>query len=65
MTYRDRNGREIEPGMTLTHRETGEVWEVCRTENAQGEPDLGLSCNAWEAYPLWQFDLSEWEAAPP
>lgn len=57
--YSDKYGREIKAGMTLVH-DDGEEWEVVETVSELGDVDLGLSCNAREAYPLWQFDLSEW-----
>lgn len=61
MEYYDKNGKEIKAGMVLVSDE-GEEWEVCKTvSSATGEPDLGLSCGACEAYPLWQFNMNEWE----
>lgn len=59
--YYDKHGESIKPGMTLRH-DTGETWEIVQTTNRDtGEEDLGMSCSAFEAYPLWQFDLREWE----
>lgn len=57
--YFDKYGREIKAGMTLVS-DDGEEWEVVETVSELGDVGLGLSCNAYEAYPLWQFDLSEW-----
>ncbi len=57
--YYDKHGRLIKAGMVLVS-DDDEKWEVCETISAFGDKDLGLSCNAGEAYPLWQFDLSEW-----
>ena len=59
--YFDKHGKEIRAGMTLRH-DGGETWEVAETTSSlDGEKDLGMVCNPWEAYPLWSFDLSEWE----
>lgn len=59
--YFDKNGNEIRVGMILVH-DQGEEWEVCETVSSETEqPDLGLSCSGCEAYPLWQFDMHEWE----
>lgn len=47
--------------MTLRH-DTGETWEIIQTTNRDtGEEDIGMACNASEAYPLRQFNLKEWE----
>ena len=67
--YKDRHGNQIKAGMTLRHKdgETKKVY-VCSSE---GE-DLGFNaCNPeflrrhpdWpeQYYPLYQFDLTEWE----
>lgn len=59
--YFDKHRKEIKAGMTLRH-DSGETWEVAETTNRlNGEKDLGMACNTWEAYPLWSFDLGEWE----
>lgn len=61
MEYYDKNGKEIKAGMVLVNDE-GEEWEVCETASSSTEePDLGFSCNIYEAYPLWQFNLKEWK----
>ena len=61
MKYYDKNGHEVKAGMVLVN-DRGEQWVVCQTISClNGEPDLGFSCNLYEAYPLWQFDMSEWE----
>lgn len=59
-TYHDKNGRKIEEGMTLRHN-SGDIDTVVATTGADGDEGLGFGCNAYEAYPLHQFDLSEWE----
>lgn len=59
--YFDKHGERIEAGMTLRH-DNGDIGEVAETVSSMdGEKDLGMSCNMWEAYPLWSFDLREWE----
>ena len=58
--YCDKNGRKIEAGMTLRH-DDGDIDKVVETTDADGDEGLGFSCNAYEAYPLHQFNLSEWE----
>ena len=59
--YFDKHGERIVPGMTLRH-DTGETWEIIQTTNRDtGEEDIGMACNASEAYPLRQFNLKEWE----
>lgn len=59
-TYKDKNGREIKAGMTLRH-DGGDIDTVVATTDANGDEGLGIGCNAYEAYPLHQFNLSEWE----
>ena len=59
--YYDKHGERIKAGMTLRH-DDGDTGEVSETvSGVDGDKDLGMSCNTWEAYPLWQFDLREWE----
>lgn len=58
--YHDKNGRKIESGMTLRH-DSGDIDPVIATADAAGEEGLGFGCNDFEAYPLHQFNLSEWE----
>lgn len=58
-TYHDKNGRKIEAGMTLRH-DDGDIDMVVATTD-DGDEGLGFGCNDFEAYPLRQFDLSEWE----
>lgn len=59
--YFDKHGEKIEAGMTLRH-DSGETWDIMQTTNRDtGEEDLGMACNEGEAYPLWQFNLNEWE----
>lgn len=61
--YFDKNGKKIKAGMTLRH-DDGETREIVKTvSSVDGSEDLGMSCSIWEAYPLWQFNLSEWEIA--
>lgn len=65
-TYKDKNGKVIEKGMTLKHN-SGDVEYVYLADN--GELGFNASNEAWlerhgrdrELYPLYQFDLSEWE----
>lgn len=59
-TYKDKNGREIEAGMTLRH-DNGNIDTVVATTDGDGDEGFGFECNAYEAYPLHQFNLSEWE----
>ncbi len=59
-TYHDKNGRKIEAGMTLRH-DSGDIDTVVATTDDDGDEGLGFSCNDFEAYPLHQFNLSEWE----
>ncbi|XBX10763.1 hypothetical protein QMP26_41440 (plasmid) [Enterocloster clostridioformis] len=58
--YHDKNGRKIEVGMTLRHND-GDTDTVIATTDADGDEGLGFSCSEFEAYPLHQFELSEWE----
>ena len=59
-TYKDKNGREIKAGMILRH-DDGSTGVVCATTDSDGDEGLGFGCNSWEAYPLHQFDMREWE----
>ena len=69
--YRDKNGDEIKAGMKIRH-DNGEVEEVYATEDGYGNDNLGINAtnpdyaarhpdHEPEYYPLWSFDLSEWE----
>lgn len=59
-TYKDKNGKEIKAGMTLRH-DDGSTDVVCATTDSDGDEGLGFGCNAYEAYPLYQFNMQEWE----
>lgn len=69
--YFDKNGNEIQAGMTL-RRDSGEEEKVYDCSDASGTANLGfLASNPWflqlhpdwatEYYPLSQFDLTKWE----
>lgn len=70
MKYRDKNGVIIEAGMTLKH-DDGSTELVYMCEDEDGNKDLGFNAsnedwlkrtgNTREIYPLYQFNLSEWE----
>lgn len=61
--YYDKHGELIKSGMTLRH-DNGDTGVVSGTVSSfDGKKDLEMSCNALEAYPLWEFDLREWEIA--
>lgn len=68
--YFDKNGEEILAGMTLKH-EDGTTDFVYSCEDENGKKDLGFNASneAWlertgrnrEIYPLYQFNLKEYE----
>lgn len=59
-TYYDKNGREIKDGMTMRH-DDGDIEVVVATTDGDGDEGLGFSCSKHEAYPLYEFNLDEWE----
>lgn len=68
--YFDKNGAEIQAGMTLKH-DDGETELVYACQDDDGVPDLGFNASneafmerhgvARQIYPLYQFNLKEWE----
>ena len=63
--YYDKHGKEVKAGMTLQH-EDGEKELVYQAEddlgfNASNENYVGFNPLRRELYPLFQFDMSEWE----
>lgn len=65
MKYLDKNGNEIKAGMKIKH-DDGDVELVYASDddlglNASNENYVGFSEHSREIYPLYQFDMSEWE----
>lgn len=67
--YVDRNGKEIKSGMYLRH-DDGTIDLVYDCVDSNGKDDLGFNASTerWiertgvrEIYPLYQFDLKEFE----
>lgn len=63
--YYDKHGKEIKAGMTLRH-DDGDIELVYQAKddlgfNASNENWAGFDPYKRELYPLFQFDLSEWE----
>lgn len=64
--YYDKNGKEIKSGMRLRH-DDGEISLVYTTDdgdlgfNASNENWIGFDPLKRELYPLYQFDLKEYE----
>jgi hypothetical protein len=64
--YLDKNGKEIKEGMVLKH-DDGDVERVYKSEeddlgfNASNEKFVGFTENNRKLYPLYQFDMREWE----
>lgn len=64
--YFDKHGVKIEEGMTLKH-DDGDVEKVYKSDdgdlgvNASNENWRGFNPIERELYPLYQFDLREWE----
>ena len=64
--YFDKHGEEIKAGMKIRH-DDGDIERIYTTE----DDDLGVNASneAWlerhggnrELYPLYQFDMKEWE----
>ena len=70
-TYRDKNGRVIEAGMTI-RMEDGSLEKVYATSTASGEPNLGINASneaylkrhpgaTREYYSLANFNLNKTE----
>lgn len=65
--YYDKNGKEIKAGMTLKH-DDGDIDKVFQADsgdlgfNASNEDWVGY-IEGWnqKLYPLYQFNLKEWE----
>ena len=55
--YFDKHGKEIKAGMTIKH-DNGDIELVHLNFN---EDDLGINASTFEIYPLYQFNLKEWE----
>lgn len=69
MTYKDKNGKQIEPRMHLK-MEDGSTEVVYATQDAYGNPDLGINASneaflekhpfaSREYYSLCNFDMSK------
>jgi hypothetical protein len=68
--YFDKHGKEIKQGMTIKH-DDGDIELVYQCEDSDGNQDLGVNASneAWlerhggvrEIYPLYQFNMKEWE----
>ena len=64
--YFDKNGKKVKEGMTLRH-EDGTLEKVYRAKdgdlglNASNESYSGFNPLKRELYPLYQFDMKEWE----
>lgn len=64
--YHDKHGVKIEEGMTLRH-DDGDLEKVYKSDdgdlgfNASNEEWSGFDGFVRELYPLYQFDLREWE----
>jgi hypothetical protein len=64
--YKDKHGKLIEAGMTLKHL-TGAIEKVYETTdgdlgfNASNENFSGFDPMLRELYPLYQFDMKDWE----
>lgn len=69
--YFDKNGKRIEAGMILQHVLDKSRETVYSCEDEQGRKDLGFNASNenWlartgrnrEIYPLYQFNLADWE----
>jgi hypothetical protein len=55
--YFDKNGKEIKAGMKIKH-DDGDIELVHANYE---ETDLGINASTFEIYPLYQFNLKEWE----
>lgn len=63
--YFDKHGELIKEGMSLRH-DDGEVEKVYASDedlglNASNEQHISFSEYSREIYPLYQFNLKEWE----
>lgn len=55
--YFDKHGKEIKAGMKIMHND-GDIEKVHANYD---ETDLGINASTLEIYPLYQFNLKEWE----
>lgn len=70
MKYYDKNGKEIKVGMKLKHND-GDIEIVYPCITPEGERGLGFNASnenhpnfyeySREIYPLYQFNLNDWE----
>lgn len=63
--YFDKNGKEIKEGMTIKH-DDGDLEKVYASKddlgvNASNENHISFSEFNRQIYPLYQFNLKEWE----
>lgn len=64
--YKDKHGKKIQEGMSIKHID-GDVEKVYKSDdgelglNASNENFIGFNPIHRELYPLYQFDLREWE----